>query len=85
MARRALSDVASMRPGQSCPGVGSPTSRIADGGAPGFNEAGAIMPRSGVPVILVFWENQRFNEAGAIMPRSGRPPGEESRRTGLLQ
>ena len=37
-----------------------------------FNEAGAIMPRSGAP--LVGWTAARmagFNEAGAIMPRSG--------------
>ena len=32
------------RPGQSCPGVAG---AAGTGGAEGFNEAGAIMPRSG--------------------------------------
>ena len=39
----------------------------------GFNEAGAIMPRSGpVLVSVVASAPICFNEAGAIMPRSGR-------------
>ena len=37
-----------------------------------FNEAGAIMPRSGALVINDVLEAEgSFNEAGAIMPRSG--------------
>ena len=61
-----------MRPGQSCPGVGSePASgRIARPSR--FNEAGAIMPRSTRPArgwSTSAWRS--FNEAGAIMPRSG--------------
>ena len=64
--------LASMRPGQSCPGVG-PRSVIVHVRDPmGFNEAGAIMPRSGPsiptpPTAAAIG----FNEAGAIMPRSG--------------
>ena len=39
---------------------------------PSFNEAGAIMPRSGVVYMpLAEMAITRFNEAGAIMPRSG--------------
>ena len=38
---------ASMRPGQSCPGVVSSDTETTIG-SDGFNEAGAIMPRSGV-------------------------------------
>ena len=36
-----------MRPGQSCPGVGSTGAKSSRLTAPCFNEAGAIMPRSG--------------------------------------
>ena len=36
-----------MRPGQSCPGVGKHGLDLPPGFAAGFNEAGAIMPRSG--------------------------------------
>ena len=45
---RARTRRASMRPGQSCPGVDGGIVLI-DAGQRGFNEAGAIMPRSGVP------------------------------------
>ena len=38
---------ASMRPGQSCPGVAGGSLPRGGWGYPGFNEAGAIMPRSG--------------------------------------
>ena len=38
---------ASMRPGQSCPGVAVPGPRNGLGRKMSFNEAGAIMPRSG--------------------------------------
>ena len=38
---------ASMRPGQSCPGVGREPGRIDGRIVLSFNEAGAIMPRSG--------------------------------------
>ena len=38
---------ASMRPGQSCPGVGKAGTAGEEAARPGFNEAGAIMPRSG--------------------------------------
>ena len=41
------------------------------GRGPGFNEAGAIMPRSGLRVHDGAHGNRGFNEAGAIMPRSG--------------
>ena len=61
-----------MRPGQSCPGVAGASSPLPIDPSPSFNEAGAIMPRSGadqhedrLPV------GRCFNEAGAIMPRSG--------------
>ena len=43
---RARAEDASMRPGQSCPGVGGGIGIVGEDG-PGFNEAGAIMPRSG--------------------------------------
>ena len=74
---------ASMRPGQSCPGV----DRRVLGDVSlhrGFNEAGAIMPRSGWVTRVPFSGSScRFNEAGAIMPRSGRiataPSGAPSR------
>ena len=48
MARTAkkMREDASMRPGQSCPGVGGGIGIVGEDG-PGFNEAGAIMPRSG--------------------------------------
>ena len=66
------SGIASMRPGQSCPGVGGAAGLQPQPGQPRFNEAGAIMPRSGArdsaPRDSV---DRRFNEAGAIMPRSG--------------
>ena len=40
---------ASMRPGQSCPGVvGAVPTADMTAGVDSFNEAGAIMPRSGV-------------------------------------
>ena len=39
---------ASMRPGQSCPGVAFPRRRVLCCGYECFNEAGAIMPRSGL-------------------------------------
>ena len=38
-----------MRPGQSCPGVAYGATIYDDPLLAGFNEAGAIMPRSGVP------------------------------------
>ena len=38
---------ASMRPGQSCPGVAKMHDRLRLHAITGFNEAGAIMPRSG--------------------------------------
>ena len=64
---------ASMRPGQSCPGVAAHSGRSSRRSS-GFNEAGAIMPRSGA---ILAWlgapRTRRFNEAGAIMPRSGAP------------
>ena len=47
--------IASMRPGQSCPGV-APRRRAGDRiDLARFNEAGAIMPRSGVasPVVVL--------------------------------
>ena len=60
-----------MRPGQSCPGV-VPGMASSYDVAPCFNEAGAIMPRSGEsPTRIAFLRQARFNEAGAIMPRSG--------------
>ena len=68
---------ASMRPGQSCPGVAFDPSYTKTVGVSNarFNEAGAIMPRSGreseslhTPPAL----SPCFNEAGAIMPRSGQ-------------
>ena len=63
--------VASMRPGQSCPGVGIETQHLGRR-AQCFNEAGAIMPRSGPsPPVARPPRRGRFNEAGAIMPRSG--------------
>ena len=40
-----------------------------------FNEAGAIMPRSGSRSVQAQGRRRPgFNEAGAIMPRSGRCP-----------
>ena len=63
---------ASMRPGQSCPGVVPLTLRFRPEPRPGFNEAGAIMPRSGrASGIRDVPSASGFNEAGAIMPRSG--------------
>ena len=47
--RSCISDGASMRPGQSCPGVAVLDGGGAGGGSRRFNEAGAIMPRSGLP------------------------------------
>ena len=44
---RPIAERASMRPGQSCPGVGAGV-WSARGRDVGFNEAGAIMPRSGL-------------------------------------
>ena len=50
VAKPILDALASMRPGQSCPGVGARNRAIArDRGC--FNEAGAIMPRSGEAAI----------------------------------
>ena len=65
---------ASMRPGQSCPGVESRGRRRHGLSLVlGFNEAGAIMPRSGFRRLrLLIRPQPSFNEAGAIMPRSGR-------------
>ena len=61
-----------MRPGQSCPGVGGAERDDIPSGRTGFNEAGAIMPRSGYPTIApTIMMASGFNEAGAIMPRSG--------------
>ena len=61
-----------MRPGQSCPGVGDIPSISATSICVSFNEAGAIMPRSGLRDRRIPWEPPAsFNEAGAIMPRSG--------------
>ena len=60
-----------MRPGQSCPGVAGGDPALTLQGR-GFNEAGAIMPRSGesgIPGLRLV--ALCFNEAGAIMPRSG--------------
>ena len=45
---------ASMRPGQSCPGVGGHRRPSRKHSRRGFNEAGAIMPRSGWPFISAF-------------------------------
>ena len=75
-----------MRPGQSCPGVGWRGSATA-GWTASFNEAGAIMPRSGGIVPEVVLDSRLcFNEAGAIMPRSGPPPSMgRSRAEGALQ
>ena len=39
--------LASMRPGQSCPGVARAAYSSHDSSSQRFNEAGAIMPRSG--------------------------------------
>ena len=61
-----------MRPGQSCPGVARRLDVEPDRATEGFNEAGAIMPRSGVRLRARSYGDRRcFNEAGAIMPRSG--------------
>ena len=61
-----------MRPGQSCPGVGGGFFPETHGVGSGFNEAGAIMPRSGGDERLGRSRPEPgFNEAGAIMPRSG--------------
>ena len=60
-----------MRPGQSCPGVVDIDVDWRGAGAC-FNEAGAIMPRSGkTPRRSRSGPRWSFNEAGAIMPRSG--------------
>ena len=62
-----------MRPGQLCPGRDDQR-LVARQIAPGFNEAGAVMPRKGrlrsgsTPT----WNG--FNEAGAVMPRKGGKP-----------
>ena len=40
-------------------------------GRDSFNEAGAIMPRSGLSGVPPLPPSGGFNEAGAIMPRSG--------------
>ena len=64
-----------MRPGQSCPGVASGRT-VAEVPQLRFNEAGAIMPRSGSrPSTRPKPDSSRFNEAGAIMPRSGKRSG----------
>ena len=68
----APSHTASMRPGQSCPGVGG-RSLNRSPSRDCFNEAGAIMPRSGSGREALRRLVARFNEAGAIMPRSGHP------------
>ena len=61
-----------MRPGQSCPGVEFRRSGTKHLKLASFNEAGAIMPRSGRRAPdRVHHAPARFNEAGAIMPRSG--------------
>ena len=68
---------ASMRPGQSCPGVARNADRSTSGAYVGvcFNEAGAIMPRSGDSRLEDVRERLLcFNEAVAIMPRSGQRP-----------
>ena len=85
-------DHASMRPGQSCPGVGLDV-RHRDRDCylhTRFNEAGAIMPRSGPPMLEPIRALKSlsacFNEAGAIMPRSGAGSASLARRsTRLLQ
>ena len=55
---RALIGPASMRPGQSCPGVAR--SREAGQSPNGicFNEAGAIMPRSGVRTLANYVDQE---------------------------
>ena len=61
-----------MRPGQSCPGVVSEHIEAGLDSLRRFNEAGAIMPRSGLdPPVPGPGTCPGFNEAGAIMPRSG--------------
>ena len=62
-----------MRPGQSCPGVGGAAHAVFMD-TTSFNEAGAIMPRSGSidRTSPAGAPTDCFNEAGAIMPRSGR-------------
>ena len=61
-----------MRPGQSCPGVVRTARQARPSAGWGFNEAGAIMPRSGRFILPPGREMRDcFNEAGAIMPRSG--------------
>ena len=66
-------DYASMRPGQSCPGVDSVCDTLRSRPDASFNEAGAIMPRSGSAWKAPARGRRCFNEAGAIMPRSGWP------------
>ena len=60
---------ASMRPGQSCPGV---VRGIIDGIARdvGFNEAGAIMPRSGAGAA---WDESRKTIAASMRPGQSCP------------
>ena len=50
---------ASMRPGQSCPGVVQVCDRGRVDRDPGFNEAGAIMPRSGGLAVAAPCEDPR--------------------------
>ena len=47
----AVAAVASMRPGQSCPGVAGAFPGVVPDREIGFNEAGAIMPRSGYSAV----------------------------------
>ena len=59
---------ASMRPGLLCPGKRSPLAHRGPA-QPGFNEAGAVMPRKGDVTEGYAADWTGFNEAGAVMPR----------------
>ena len=55
------------------PRSGSVRAKRSRAASSGFNEAGAIMPRSGRKLKIAgnSLRYHGFNEAGAIMPRSG--------------
>ena len=57
-----------MRPGQFCPGCRAAAAR-GRRRPPGFNEAGAILPRMRQWRPARATALRRFNEAGAILPR----------------
>ena len=73
-----------MRPGHFCPGntnkVRTPCPML-----PGFNEAGAFLPRKRRAKELAWTRIASFNEAGAFLPRKHARGGKDGEGTDGLQ